>query len=172
VARASYEVRCPSCDAPYVAPRQDVGEAMVNCRCGYSGMQPTKKKSKGGGKKRTALGKRLAALWGGAVGKVCANCGRKQDYAAGVFIEGHHVVRQRLIEDKAKEEGWSQEKLDRTLWDERNRMDLCRDCHLGKHHNGSPLPWSLVERVTPGAVQFADELRLLRRIRREYVDAE
>lgn len=184
MARPSYEVRCPDCGSPYVAPRRDAevaGQAMVNCRCGYSGMQPTsvvqkakkpkkprkalKRKPKA---RRSQLAKRLSERWRHGVGEVCANCGRKADWVQ-VFIEGHHVVRQSLIKARAKEEGWSEEELTRRLWDERNRMDLCRECHLGKHHNGNALPWSLVQRVTPKAIQFAREIGLLRRVSREYV---
>lgn len=190
MARPSYQVRCPECDAPYVAPRRDAevsGQAMVNCRCGYSGIQPTsllkkdpparkpRKPLKRGSSlktskkaRRSQLAGRLSKRWREGVGRVCANCGREADWVQ-VFIEGHHVVRQSLIKARAKEEDWTQEELDRRLWDERNRMDLCRDCHLGKQHNGKPLAWSLIQKVTPKAIQFAREIGLLRRVSREYV---
>lgn len=185
MARPSFEVRCPSCGSPYVASRKDAeerGQAMVNCRCGFSGLAPTRrvekprKTLKRGSSlkrsrkaKRSQLARRLSKLWAKGVGDVCANCGAKADYVE-VFVEGHHVVRQQLIRRRAIEEDWTQEALDRALWDERNRMDLCRVCHLGRQHGGKPLAWSLVESATPAAIIFAREIGLFRRVARDYAD--
>ena len=188
MARPSFGARCPSCGAPAVIPRRDAERAIDlvgpdatytwMCRCGQMATaaivrtNKPPKKLKGGSRPRmTALGKRLRRRWASGVGEVCANCGRKADYAR-VFIEGHHVVRKALIKARAKEERWTEEELDRRLWDERNRLDLCGDCHLRDHHNGKKLPWSLVQAKAPKAIQFAREIGLLRRASKDYASAK
>jgi hypothetical protein len=190
VARPSFEARCGGCGAPKVVPRAAAETALGEdaaathswaCSCGdfvTAAIQTVKKEAKGlkrGGslkrkqKRRSALAIRLSKRWGSNVGNVCKNCGRTS--AEGARIEGHHVARQQLIKGRGKEAGWTQEELDRRLWDDRNRLDLCSDCHLGKHHNGKKLPWSLVQKAAPKAIQFAREVGLLSRISRDYKGA-
>lgn len=190
MARPSFETICPSCDAPRPAPRKEAeerSEATLSCRCGFSGLAPTReirkekvaaKPRKGlrrGGplrksrkKSRSSLAARLARRWGAMVGDVCQNCGAKKDFTKGVFLEGHHIIRQALIRERGKEEGWTEEELDRRLWDLRNKMDLCRSCHLGGQHNGKPLKWEVVRRAAPKVEQFAREIGSMARAAREY----
>jgi len=192
VARSSYQARCGDCGTPAVVPRRDA-ERIIDesaapayswlCRCGQTVeapivtlSKPQKTLRRGGGLKRksppkeSALEKRLRRRWAASVGSKCKNCGREEDFVQ-VFVEGHHVVRKELIKARAKEQGWSREKRDRRLWDLRNKLDLCRGCHLGKHHNGKKLAWSLVQKAAPKAIQFAREVGLVRRAARDYAGA-
>lgn len=191
MAQPTFEARCGDCDTPAVVPRRDA-ERIIDespeptyswlCRCGRYATaplvtltKPQKTLKRGGPLKRksppkeSALAQRLRRRWGAGVGKKCKSCGREADFAK-VFIEGHHVVRKELIKARAKELSWTQEERDRRLWDERNRLDLCRGCHLGKQHGGEKLPWSLIQGTAPKAIQFAREIGLLRRASRDYAD--
>jgi hypothetical protein len=190
MARPSYEARCEDCGTPAVVPRRDA-ERIIDeeaeptyswlCRCGKMVTAPiatlqkaTKTLQRGGSLRRksppkeSALAKRLRRRWGTMVGEKCANCDRTTK--EGARIEGHHVVRKELIKGRAREQKWTQDELDRRLWDLRNKLDLCERCHKGKHHNGKKLPWSLVRKAAPKAIQFAREIGLVRRAARDYAN--
>lgn len=191
MARPSYEARCGDCGATAVVPRRDaeriIGEEATPtytwfCRCGQMATapiitltKPQKGLSRNGSLKRksppkeSALAKRLRRRWGSMVGEKCASCGRTTKQ--GARIEGHHVVRKELIKVRAREQKWTDEERDRRLWDLRNKLDLCERCHKGKHHNGQKLPWSLVQKAAPKAIQLAREIGLARRAARDYAGA-
>jgi hypothetical protein len=191
MAKDSYEARCDDCGTPAVVPRRDAERIIEEsaeptytwfCRCGRTKTaplitlrKPQKTLQRGGSLKRkspakeSALAKRLRKRWATSVGEKCANCGKTTK--EGARIEGHHVARKELIKARAREQGWTDEKRDRHLWDLRNKLDLCQRCHLGKHHNGGKLAWSLVQKAAPEAIQFAREIGLLRRVARDYSGA-
>lgn len=130
------------------------------------GLKRTGKKKR----KRTALEKRLMDRWWSEARQLpCARCERRTNYGKGIIVEGHHIVRQALIEARGKAAGWTAEELARRLWDTRNRLPLCRDCHHGHHRKLSgKLKWSLVRKAAPKVEVFAREIELMREARREY----
>jgi hypothetical protein len=183
--RVSYEARCPDCGRRVVVPKRDAEcyttYVFVCCAGRVEAMitkvekkRPAKKVSRSTlrrrrGPKRSDLARRLSDRWAKSSRNLpCAACGAVTDLARGVIVEGHHIVRQALIRARGKEEDWEQEELDRRLWDLRNRLPLCGDCHR-RHHSGMKrLAWSLVLRHATKIVQFADEIGLTARAKREY----
>lgn len=107
------------------------------------------------------LSRELREAWKASTEDRCAACG-----AIGVTIQGHHVVRQQLI--KAAVQGMGGERILRALWDVRNRLALCEDCHRRHHSRLGTLAWSLIERLAPEAIVFAHELDLLWRAKLDY----
>lgn len=70
----------------------------------------------------------------------CKPCGR------GRHVHGHHVVR---AQDVRKAGG--------NVWDLRNRLSVCTECHLN-HHHGSHRQRIAFEELMPENVEFAREL--------------
>jgi hypothetical protein len=112
------------------------------------------------------LAREFTEAWHEATGTVCEVCGATA--SAEVRIEGHHIVRQQLIRGASAAAKWSGEVRARMLWDLRNKLDLCERCH-GRHHRRLPtLKWSLIERLRPEAVEFAEQVDLLWRAKMDY----
>ena len=177
--RISHHAECPECGRKEVVPSHAIEQETYAFLCCGSMMEApvirTEKPKKGLRRKskkrqRSALEKRLMdRWWRGARAASCAACGRSTHYGKGIIIEGHHIVRQALIEAKAKEEGWSEEKFIRRLWDVRNRLPLDKECHDGHHRKlKKKLSWSLVLKKAPKVEQFAREVGLTREARRVY----
>jgi hypothetical protein len=185
-----FEATCPECGAPTVVPRkiaeESGGRFSWMCRCGeFVGAEivelvkktkplqrgaPLKRRSK---KKRSDLAKRLADRWAKtARPRPCASCERHTDFAKGIVVEGHHIVRRSLIEGQAKVLGWDDDQLQRKVWDLRNQLPLCGDCHR-RHHSGMKrLTWKIVVTHAPKVEQFAREVELMGRAIREYAKTE
>lgn len=183
--RISYEARCPDCGRRAVVPSHQIGQASEDwtfpCCTGLvtapivavEKPKPKKKASRSTlrrrSPKRTDLARRLADRWAKSSRDLsCAACGAITDWKRGIVVQGHHIVRQALIRARGREEDWSQEELDRRLWDLRNRLPLCAACHAAHHSAMQRLSWNLVIHVATKVEQFAREVGLMSRARREY----
>lgn len=104
-------------------------------------------------------------MWRENLANRCASCGCT---SVSQRIEGHHVVRVQIIRDHARTVGVEGDALAFWVWDERNRLPLCRTCH-GRHHRRLPaLPWAAIEEKAPAAIEFAEEVGLLWRAKLDY----
>lgn len=132
-------------------------------------MKRTGMKRKTTRKRRSDLERRLSERWAAEARHFpCAACGRRTDYRRAIVVEGHHIVRQALLKARARVLDWTPEELARRLWDTRNRLPLCGECHRGHHSKMKKLAWSLVRNATPKVEQFAREVGLMREARRDY----
>lgn len=95
----------------------------------------------------------LSEAWAkGARAKRCAVCNR-----AGI-IRGHHVLYQQWLNDAARVLGLTERETQRLLWDGRNRMPLCDECHERHHKAMRPIRRHVVRRECPKVTQFAREI--------------
>lgn len=180
--RVSREARCPDCGRPVVVPSIVTGETWTFPCCTGIVTASIKRVEKARPKskprkalrrrpkpKRTELARRLSDRWAKTFRALsCASCGAVTDFPRGIIVEGHHIVRQALIRERGKAEGWAEEELARRLWDLRNGLPLCSTCHANHHSGMKRLAWSLVLRHAAKVEQFAREVELTRRARREY----
>lgn len=119
--------------------------------------------------RRSDLARRLSERWASEVrGRPCAACGRMTDYPRAIVVEGHHIVRQALLKARGAALEWTEEELTRRLWDTRNRLPLCGDCHRRHHSKMKKLSWKLVRDHAPKVEQFARETGLMGEARRDY----
>jgi hypothetical protein len=73
--------------------------------------------------------------------------------------EAHHIITQQQLKLVARTHGLGLD-LDRILYDQRNRLWVCRRHHGAHHSSAKPIPWRIVERHAPKVKQFARELGL------------
>lgn len=96
------------------------------------------------------LDRELRGRWKAATGSVCMVCPAEGGECDGP-IQGHHVVAQ----EQLKRRGLA--RLAETLWDLRNKLDVCRRRHDLHTRAVKPIP---LELVPPAALEFAVEHRL------------
>ena len=90
--------------------------------------------------------------WAGMQGcAVCGGTGRN---------DGHHVIEAQELRNRHRAD---------LMWDRRNALPLCRDCH-GAHHAYSRRV--LLSELRPENLAFANELDLVWLIRRTYAKDE
>lgn len=82
-------------------------------------------------------------------------------------VHGHHIVTQQEIRKAAARTGGD---VDELLWDQRNRLALCADCHASHHARSHPIPFNVLLTHAPASLEFASELGLDWWIERTYPD--
>ncbi len=89
----------------------------------------------------------------------CVECGVLYN------IEAHHIIAKQTIKKTAKTEGWDWDREQEAIWDNRNGIPLCSECH--QRHE---VAFKRVSRsnVPDAAVEFAAELGLGHLIDRYY----
>lgn len=103
----------------------------------------------------------LALAWYEATAKkkVCVVCGSTHK------VQGHHVIAQQVLRRVARKFSYDVLVL---LWDKRNGLAVCRDCHAAHTSAKKRIPRSCIPLP---ALEFAAELGLTYIIERDYPEA-
>lgn len=102
------------------------------------------------------------AWWASVVGtRSCAVCGERNR------VEGHHILPKRDIKQWALSEGLTTADAQKYLWDERNGLPLCVDCHQRHETAFQRVPRRL---LPDSAFEFAKEMDLDYLLDRYYPD--
>lgn len=94
------------------------------------------------------------------LGSVCVACEERP------AVEGHHIIRVQVLRREAETRGFV---LADVIWDRRNRLPLCRECHAEHHSGKRRLSHDLLYRVARWVYDFAEGLDLEWVLERDYV---
>lgn len=98
--------------------------------------------------------------WTGEIrGTVCVVCEESP------ACQGHHIIPAQLLRREALRR---EVKLPVILWDRRNRLGVCPDCHANHHARSRPIRRSVLLRVAAWVFDFACEWGLEWALDREY----
>lgn len=79
--------------------------------------------------------------------------------------EAHHIIRVQVL----RREAWARKyQLEDVIWDRRNRLPLCKECHADHHSGKRRLSHELLYRVARWVYEFAEDLGLESALEREY----
>jgi hypothetical protein len=96
---------------------------------------------------------------------ICAACGKpapeRDDHFGG---HAHHVISQQELRNVARQRGIAELPL---VWERRNALWLCHDCHFGHHHTGGDKRLSRRVLTVPNLC-FASDMGLEHYIERYY----
>lgn len=114
--------KCPICDATYPTVGASARRARTcgNAACVSEAKSRAKRGRRNPNFRNGSRAERQS--WRASIEEVCVVCG------AGSILHLHHVV----YEQKVRLEGGP-------IFDARNSLTLCRECHLGHHHSGKKL---------------------------------
>ena len=108
---------------------------------------------------RAAKWHRYVTVGAKAKRRPCVECGSLFN------IEAHHVIAKQTIKRMARSEKWDWDREQETIWDFRNGIPVCVDCHQRHETAYRRISQS---NVPPEAVEFADELGVGYLIERYY----
>lgn len=109
---------------------------------------------------RSDQAKAGSAAWKVGLGP-CAMCGSTHG------VQGHHAITRQELRHVAAEQGLDADTL---LWDLRNRLALCEDCHASHHARSHPVPLTVLFNYCPDVFDLADEIDRSWWLERTYPD--